>query len=120
MQQQELEDLHIGMRELEATLGRSEAEKAEARALYEERVKAANARKNALERQLRSQAAAASEGAAATSKIRELSHNLQKLQASKANAVLELRACQVRTVSFSLLLHIVQVKDRTQARSRKR
>ena len=95
-QHQELESLHKGMRELEATLGRSEADKAAARALYEERVHAANARKKELERQLRSQAAAASEGAAAAPKIRELSQNLDKLQASKAAAVHELRACQVQ------------------------
>lgn len=94
-QQQELEGLHKGMRELEATLGRSEADKAAARAQYEERVHAVNARKNALERQLCSQAAAASEGAAAAPKIRELSQHLDKLQASKADAVRELRACQV-------------------------
>lgn len=95
-QHQELENLHKGMRELEATLGRSEADKAAARALYEERVHAANARKKELERQLRSQAAAASEGAAAAPKIRELGQHLDKLQASKAAAVRELRACQVR------------------------
>lgn len=103
LQQHELEDLHKGMRELEATLGRSKAEKADARTLYEERVHAANARKNALERQLRSQAAAASEGAAAAPKIRELSQNLDKLQASKANAVRELRSCQVSKQSFLIV-----------------
>lgn len=107
LQQRELEDLHKGMRELEASLDRSEADKAAARMRYEERIQAANARKNSLEVQLRSQAAAASENVAAASKIRELSQNLEKLQASKANAVRDLRASQVR--SYSVFCHLTAV-----------
>lgn len=87
------------MRELEAKLGRSEADKAAARMRYEDRIQAANARKNSLEVQLRSQAAAASENVAAASKIRELSQTLEKLQTFKVNAVRDLRAYQVCSYS---------------------
>lgn len=93
-----LERAHGGLKALEQSLDRSEAEHAASRADAEARVAAITAHKADLERQLRSTGAAAAaarvQGAAA--RVHALEARLQGTRAAKMSAEQQLRECRVR------------------------
>lgn len=96
--QSQLERAHCSLKELEQSLGRSEAERAAARADGEARVAALDARKAELEKQLRgaSVAAAAARAQGVAARVHALEARLHVTRTAKASAEQRLQECRVR------------------------